>query len=50
MPDRAQQIVRCMNELEEVRIRRKQPGAMPMLDLIGEMDWLWELHRLVWEE
>jgi hypothetical protein len=42
---RIDQISRCGDELERCRAEQhKEPLAT-----IGEMDWLEELHRLVWE-
>jgi len=43
---RIDQIERCMDELERCRAEQhKNPLAT-----IGEMDWLEELHRLIFEE
>lgn len=46
MDQRLKQIARCMDELSSIRSLAPAGywGA-----LLGEMDWLEELHRLIWE-
>ena len=46
---RIEQIARCTDELQMCREHR---DPCPDADLwtLGQMDWLTELHRLIWEE
>ncbi len=46
MTDRQARIVRCMNELELVE-RQFKDAPDPLMPLLGQMDWLEELHRLI---
>jgi hypothetical protein len=49
---RVDQIARCTDELE--RLRQFSKAAESGTDLVGcflgHMDWVTELHRLIWEE
>jgi hypothetical protein len=46
--DRVQQINRCMAEIEACTIELVRGCADPLLALMGQMDWLTELHTQVW--
>ena len=47
---RMEQIAKCTDNLEEIREWNRKPGAIPMLNLLGQMDQWEELHRLLYEE
>ena len=48
MSERLQQILRCMKELEACELQLKTKNYTdPLLPLLGQMDWLEELHNYV---
>lgn len=47
---RLEQIAKCTDNLEEIREWNRKPGAMPLINLLGQMDQWEELHRLLYEE
>ena len=48
MTNRLTQIIRCMAELELVERQFKKPSRDPLSVLLGQMDWLGELHDLLY--
>lgn len=47
--ERLERISRVMTQLEFIRIHRTQfPGELPGI-MVGELDWLQELHGLLYE-
>ena len=46
---RIEQIARCTDELARVHKDIRIPGVDTLGCLLGEMDWLTELHRLIWD-
>ncbi len=47
---REKQIARCMDELAQLREHMKAHHSTNLGgNILGEMDWISELHRLIWE-
>jgi len=48
--DRVERIATCMEDFAWCRAQRSTPEGKTMINQVGELDQLSELHRLIWEE